>query len=184
MPQTTTHNTIPPAGTSPKPPARATHQTQTSPPGSLQTQKPTSQMRIWCSGTPLASRTVSPQSSSPESSYPKGPCPRAIPTNTHTLPPHDHCETTQQQSVHPEFLQSITRKSSLLTYLLVPTPEDYPVMPAEPITVLPRPRNFFDRNPALDVPPNSSRWPSRVRQGGNQGGGGGFVGGGCDGLEM
>ncbi|KAI7289836.1 hypothetical protein KC315_g19987, partial [Hortaea werneckii] len=34
-----------------------------------------------------------------------------------------------------------------------PSPEDFPIMPAEPMTVLLRPRNFFTRNPALDVPP-------------------------------
>jgi primary-amine oxidase len=38
-----------------------------------------------------------------------------------------------------------------------PAPEDYPVMPAEPMTVLLRPRNFFVRNPALDVPPSYAR---------------------------
>ncbi|KAM0517520.1 hypothetical protein ACHAP9_006951 [Verticillium nonalfalfae] len=31
-----------------------------------------------------------------------------------------------------------------------PAPEDYPVMPAEPITLLLRPRNFFERNPCMD----------------------------------
>lgn len=43
-----------------------------------------------------------------------------------------------------------------------PSPEDFPVMPAEPMTVLLRPRNFFDRNPVLDVPPSYSRTPSEV----------------------
>jgi primary-amine oxidase len=43
-----------------------------------------------------------------------------------------------------------------------PSPEDYPVMPAEPMTLLLRPRNFFLRNPALDVPPSYSRTPSEV----------------------
>lgn len=46
-----------------------------------------------------------------------------------------------------------------------PSPEDFPVMPAEPMTVLLRPRNFFDRNPALDVPPSYSRAPSQVAAG-------------------
>jgi primary-amine oxidase len=30
------------------------------------------------------------------------------------------------------------------------------------MTVLLRPRNFFDRNPALDVPPSYARTPSQV----------------------
>lgn len=42
-----------------------------------------------------------------------------------------------------------------------PSPEDYPVMPAEPMTVLLRPRNFFLKNPALDVPPSSAMTPSQ-----------------------
>src|SRR5438046_3070181 len=43
-----------------------------------------------------------------------------------------------------------------------PSPEDYPVMPAEPMTLLLRPRNFFLRNPALDVPPSYCSMPSQV----------------------
>ncbi|KAL9620082.1 MAG: hypothetical protein Q9160_005372 [Pyrenula sp. 1 TL-2023] len=43
-----------------------------------------------------------------------------------------------------------------------PSPEDYPVMPAEPMTLLLRPRNFFTRNPALDVPPSFAKTPSQV----------------------
>ena len=46
-----------------------------------------------------------------------------------------------------------------------PSPEDYPVMPAEPMTLLLRPRNFFLRNPALDVPPSYARTPSEVAAG-------------------
>jgi len=42
-----------------------------------------------------------------------------------------------------------------------PSPEDYPVMPAEPMTVLLKPRNFFLKNPALDVPPNFASTPSQ-----------------------
>lgn len=36
----------------------------------------------------------------------------------------------------------------------VPAPEDFPLMPAEPISLLIRPRNFFTQNPALDIPPS------------------------------
>jgi len=43
-----------------------------------------------------------------------------------------------------------------------PSPEDYPVMPAEPMTLLLRPRNFFLKNPALDVPPSFSSTPTQV----------------------
>ena len=43
-----------------------------------------------------------------------------------------------------------------------PSPEDYPIMPAEPMTVLLRARHFLDRNPALDVPPSFARTPSQV----------------------
>jgi primary-amine oxidase len=46
-----------------------------------------------------------------------------------------------------------------------PSPEDFPVMPAEPMTLLLRPRNFFDRNPVLDVPPSYARTPSQVAAG-------------------
>lgn len=35
-------------------------------------------------------------------------------------------------------------------------------MPAEPMTLLLRPRNFFTKNPALDVPPSYSSTPSQV----------------------
>jgi primary-amine oxidase len=41
-----------------------------------------------------------------------------------------------------------------------PAPEDFPVMPAEPMTLLLRPRNFFLNNPALDIPPSYSSAPS------------------------
>ncbi|KAI9830750.1 MAG: Copper amine oxidase [Sarea resinae] len=42
-----------------------------------------------------------------------------------------------------------------------PAPEDYPIMPAEPMTLLLRPRNFFLKNPALDVPPSYCVLPSQ-----------------------
>lgn len=44
-----------------------------------------------------------------------------------------------------------------------PSPEDFPVMPAEPMTLLLRPRNFFIKNPALDVPPSYCSTPSQVK---------------------
>ncbi|KAI8940668.1 hypothetical protein NX059_001938 [Plenodomus lindquistii] len=47
-----------------------------------------------------------------------------------------------------------------------PSPEDFPIMPAEPMTLLLRPRNFFTRNPCLDVPPSHCTVPSGVKQGG------------------
>ena len=37
----------------------------------------------------------------------------------------------------------------------VPRVEDFPVMPCEIIKVVMRPVNFFDKNPALDVPPSN-----------------------------
>jgi primary-amine oxidase len=47
----------------------------------------------------------------------------------------------------------------------IPSPEDFPVMPAEPITLLLRPRNFFRNNPVLDVPPSYSITPSQIASG-------------------
>ncbi len=44
----------------------------------------------------------------------------------------------------------------------IPAPEDFPVMPAEPITLLLRPRNFFLNNPVMDVPPSYASTPSQV----------------------
>ncbi|KAI0888344.1 copper amine oxidase [Annulohypoxylon maeteangense] len=44
----------------------------------------------------------------------------------------------------------------------IPAPEDFPVMPAEPITLLLRPRNFFTNNPVMDVPPSYASTPSQV----------------------
>ncbi|KAK2023683.1 copper amine oxidase [Colletotrichum zoysiae] len=50
----------------------------------------------------------------------------------------------------------------------IPAPEDFPIMPVEPITLLLRPRNFFSNNPCLDVPPSYCSTPSQVAAG-NQG---------------
>lgn len=44
----------------------------------------------------------------------------------------------------------------------IPAPEDFPVMPVEPITLLLRPRNFFSNNPVMNVPPSYSSTPSQV----------------------
>ena len=44
-----------------------------------------------------------------------------------------------------------------------PSPEDFPIMPAEPMTLLLRPRNFFTKNPALDVPPSYCSTPSQIQ---------------------
>ncbi|EEQ84631.1 primary-amine oxidase [Blastomyces dermatitidis ER-3] len=46
-----------------------------------------------------------------------------------------------------------------------PSPEDFPIMPAEPMSLSLRPRNFFARNPALDVKPSWARSPSQVAVG-------------------
>jgi primary-amine oxidase len=48
----------------------------------------------------------------------------------------------------------------------IPAPEDFPVMPAEPITLLLRPRNFFTSNPVMDVPPSYASTPSQILAGG------------------
>ncbi|KAI1338943.1 copper amine oxidase [Xylariaceae sp. FL0016] len=44
----------------------------------------------------------------------------------------------------------------------IPAPEDFPIMPVEPITLLLRPRNFFTNNPVLDVPPSFCSTPSQI----------------------
>lgn len=44
----------------------------------------------------------------------------------------------------------------------IPSPEDFPIMPAEPMTLLLRPRNFFTNNPVMDVPPSFCSTPSQV----------------------
>jgi len=57
----------------------------------------------------------------------------------------------------------------------VPRVEDFPVMPCEVIRVGLKPVNFFDRNPAIDVPPSEQRvnqsveLSERHRQGGAEG---------------
>lgn len=48
----------------------------------------------------------------------------------------------------------------------VPAPEDFPLMPAEPITLLMRPRNFFTANPALDLIPSYAKTTSEARKSG------------------
>jgi primary-amine oxidase len=50
----------------------------------------------------------------------------------------------------------------------IPAPEDFPVMPVEPITLLLRPRNFFANNPVMDVPPSYASTPSQVAAGGRE----------------
>ncbi|KXH56757.1 copper amine oxidase [Colletotrichum salicis] len=47
----------------------------------------------------------------------------------------------------------------------IPAPEDFPIMPVEPITLLLRPRNFFANNPVMDVPPSYCSTPSQVAAG-------------------
>lgn len=44
----------------------------------------------------------------------------------------------------------------------IPAPEDFPVMPVEPMTLLLRPRNFFANNPVMNVPPSFVSIPSQV----------------------
>jgi primary-amine oxidase len=43
-----------------------------------------------------------------------------------------------------------------------PSPEDFPIMPAESMSLLLRPRNFFTNNPIMDVPPSYAVTPSQV----------------------
>ena len=40
----------------------------------------------------------------------------------------------------------------------IPRIEDFPVMPVEILKVSLKPVNFFDKNPALDVPPSEQRF--------------------------
>ncbi|KID94652.1 peroxisomal copper amine oxidase, partial [Metarhizium majus ARSEF 297] len=50
-----------------------------------------------------------------------------------------------------------------------PSPEDFPIMPAEPMTLLLRPRNFFRNNPVMDVPPQRALTASQVLRKTNSG---------------
>ena len=43
-----------------------------------------------------------------------------------------------------------------------PAPEDFPIMPVEPMTLLLRPRHFFKNNPVMNVPPSYCITPSQV----------------------
>lgn len=43
-----------------------------------------------------------------------------------------------------------------------PSPEDFPIMPVEPMTLLLRPRNFFLNNPVMNVPPQRSLTASQA----------------------
>jgi primary-amine oxidase len=43
-----------------------------------------------------------------------------------------------------------------------PSPEDFPIMPAESMSLLLRPRNFFTNNPVMNVPPSYAITPSQV----------------------
>lgn len=45
-----------------------------------------------------------------------------------------------------------------------PAPEDFPIMPAEPMSLLLRPRNFFTQSPVLDVPPSYCSTPSQIAE--------------------
>lgn len=44
----------------------------------------------------------------------------------------------------------------------IPAPEDFPIMPAEPMTLLLRPRNIFTNNPVMNVPPSYVSIPSQI----------------------
>lgn len=70
----------------------------------------------------------------------------------------------------PEWIEDGTQKTENTDIVLwhtfgvthIPAPEDFPIMPVEPITLLLRPRNFFANNPVMDVPPSYSITPSQV----------------------
>ena len=44
----------------------------------------------------------------------------------------------------------------------IPRVEDFPVMPCEILKVHMKPVNFFDKNPALDVPPSEQNFNKSV----------------------
>ena len=46
--------------------------------------------------------------------------------------------------------------------MLMSSVEDFPVMPCEIIKVSMKPVNFFDKNPALDVPPSEQAFNKSV----------------------
>ncbi|ODV93130.1 hypothetical protein PACTADRAFT_72206 [Pachysolen tannophilus NRRL Y-2460] len=48
-----------------------------------------------------------------------------------------------------------------------PAPEDFPVMPVEPMSLLLRPRNFFLENPTLDIVPSHATTTSEAVKAGN-----------------
>ncbi|GMM28041.1 hypothetical protein DAMA08_007570 [Martiniozyma asiatica (nom. inval.)] len=48
-----------------------------------------------------------------------------------------------------------------------PAPEDFPLMPAEPITLMLRPRHFFTENPALDIPASHAMTTSEAKKAAN-----------------
>lgn len=81
------------------------------------------------------------------------------------------CQTSGEPSLGlPEWMgdgtESIDNTDVVLWHTFgvthIPAPEDFPVMPVEPITLLLRPRNFFRSNPVMDVPPSYSSTPSQV----------------------
>lgn len=45
-----------------------------------------------------------------------------------------------------------------------PAPEDFPLMPAEPITLMLRPRHFFLENPGLDINPSHAMMTSEAKK--------------------
>lgn len=87
-------------------------------------------------------------------------------------PAGDHVPQTSGQPSHglTEWIgdgaESISNTDVVLWHTFgithFPAPEDFPVMPAEPITLLLRPRHFFTCNPVMDVPASYSITPSQV----------------------
>jgi primary-amine oxidase len=52
----------------------------------------------------------------------------------------------------------------------VPRPEDWPVMPVASLGFMLKPVGFFDRNPALDVPPSVGHSAAHCRHHGGSAG--------------